>query len=530
MKPHAWRLIVGVIFAIFISPAWSDEKSDNVIGRFEIVRFAVDGNTLLPPHELDQLLLPYAGKNRDFSHVQRALEALEHAYHKRGFNVVRVVIPEQELNQGVVHFRVAETRIGKVHVGGNKNFDTANIRRSLPGLREGTVPNIDDISASLRMANENPAKKTRMQLKNSSKDSEIDVDLQVEDSKAWTVAANLDNTGNANTGNHHVGALFQHANFAGLDHVLSMQYTTTTEKPEQVSVYGFGYHIPMYYLGDSIDVYGSYSDVDSGTVSAALLNLQISGKGTVAGARYNQNLSHDGSYDSKLSYGVDYKAYKNNIQLLGVQLGNDVTVHPISLSYAGVWTGSSKTVNFSLTGLHNIPGGEQGSSDDFNRARTGAPTQYNILRYAANYTQALPKDWQMRWVFNGQYTADSLIPGEQFGAGGASSVRGFPERELSNDAGNFISAELYTPNLCKGTAKVAMQCRLLGFSDFASVSRNNPLPGEQTRASIGSVGAGLRVNVDKYLNWLIDVGHVVDGGPTQVKGTNRVHFKLGISY
>jgi hemolysin activation/secretion protein len=37
-----------------------------------------------------------------------------HAFRQRGFNVVQVVLPEQELNQGVV-----ETKIGQVRIEGN---------------------------------------------------------------------------------------------------------------------------------------------------------------------------------------------------------------------------------------------------------------------------------------------------------------------------------------------------------------------------------------------------------------------------
>jgi hypothetical protein len=37
-------------------------------------------------------------------------------------------------------------------------------------------------------------------------------------------------------------------------------------------------------------------------------------------------------------YGIDYKAYRNSVQLFGMELGADVTVHPLSVSYIGAWT------------------------------------------------------------------------------------------------------------------------------------------------------------------------------------------------
>jgi len=40
--------------------------------RFEIQRYVVDGNTILSQGELDRILNPFAGKDRDFGDIQRA--------------------------------------------------------------------------------------------------------------------------------------------------------------------------------------------------------------------------------------------------------------------------------------------------------------------------------------------------------------------------------------------------------------------------------------------------------------------------
>lgn len=533
-KHHLSRLIAGTALAVLAFSALAaeptDNPADNVIGRFEITRFQVEGNTLLPAATVDSLLVPFAGKNRDFGDVQRALETLEAEYHKRGFNVVQVALPEQELNQGVVRFQVIETKIGKVTVEGNTFFSEANIRHSLPALREGETPNIAHVSASIKVANDNPAKKTSLHLQSGEKDDEVNAVLKVTDEKAWKLGLNLDNTGNKSTGNSHVSVQLQHLNVADLDHVLSVQYSTTLEKPSRVSVYGVGYHVPLYTLADSMDFFGSYSDVDSGSVTAGIFDLQVSGRGSVFGARYNHSLDRIGDYDSKLIFGLDYKAFQNNVSLQGVQLGNDVTVHPLSLTYSGTLALPTGEAGFYLTAVHNLPGGTRGGVADFNRVRSGARADYNILRYGANYSRALPQEWQMRVTFSGQYASDSLIPGEQFGAGGASSVRGFTEREISNDVGHLLSTELYTPNFCAGIEAVATQCRMLAFYDSAYASRNNPLAGEQLKASISSVGLGLRFSMSKYLNLQMDYGQVVDAGGAQNKGDKRLHFMLGLSY
>lgn len=493
------------------------------IDSFEIRRFQVEGNTLIEAPLVEQLLVPYTGKQRNFADVQRALEALEAAYQQRGFSVVQVSLPEQELNEGVVLLQVQETRLGSLRVEGNQFFDEANIRASLPGLRVGQTPNLARVSTSLKAANENPAKKTTLRLQAGAREGEVDAVIKVEDDKPWRLGASLDNSGNASTGKTMFTTQFQHANVAGADHVLSLQYTTTLEHPSQLSAVGAGYHVPLYGTGDSIDLFASHSDVNAGIILAGILNLPVTGQGTVLGARYNQNLGRIRDVESSLTYGLEHKAFRNSL------LGN-ITVHPLSVGYAGAWTSSTSALNVGVAAVHNVPGGSQGSASDFSAARSGARAAYRALRFNANFTRALPKDWQARVAFSGQYSPDALISGEQFGAGGHTSVRGFGERDISGDSGHLFNAELYTPNLCSTVYGMASQCRALAFMDAASVRRNQPQPGEYLNASIASVGLGFRFGVEKNISLQMDLGHVLDAGFARAKGENRLHVKVAVSY
>ncbi|AVR97959.1 ShlB/FhaC/HecB family hemolysin secretion/activation protein [Pseudoduganella armeniaca] len=520
------RLLAGAVLASTCAATHATGADDIV--RFDISRFDVTGNTLLAPAVVAAAVAPFTGKARDFGDVQRALEALEAAYRAAGYTVVTVELPEQELERGIVHLRVVQAKIGRVAVRGNRHFDEANVRRSLPGLREGETPNVSAISDSLQLANDNPARKIALKLQGSpDRDAEVDATLEVQDERPWKAIVNVDNTGTEQTGRTRTGVVLQHANLWHLDHVMTLQYTTTVEHPGRVKVYGAGYHVPLYALGDALDFYASYSNVDSGTVAAGVLDVAVSGQGAVYGARYTQNLARRGSLQSKLQYGVDYKAYKNSIVVLGQELGNDVTVHPVSVAWVGTVTRPGEELGASLALLRNLPGGRRGGQDDFNRARAGAPDDYTLLRLGASWSRALPGDWQARAIVNAQYTRDALVPGEQFGAGGAASVRGFAEREVANDRGIGANLELYTPDLCGGDA---VQCRLLAFHDSAWVRRNDALPGELTSTAIASAGVGLRLFVSTNMNLQLDYGHVLRAGATGRADANRLHVRLGVSY
>ena len=149
-------------------PAPTETAAAPAALKFDIDRYVVEGNTLLSPASISDTLAPYTGRQKDFGDVQRALEALQLAYQKRGWGVVQVTLPEQELERGEVRFAVTETRIGKIEVQGNEYFSDANVRRSVPSLQEGQVPNSLAIARSLRVANESSVKQSQVSLKSGS--------------------------------------------------------------------------------------------------------------------------------------------------------------------------------------------------------------------------------------------------------------------------------------------------------------------------------------------------------------------------
>lgn len=305
------------------------------------------------------------------------------------------------------------------------------------------------------------------------------------------------------------------------------------------------YRLPLSALGrggDTLDVYGSWSrvgglgDPRGGAGGTGGLGLDGVGKGTGAGLRYSQLLASGDGHESRLNYGADVRAYKAAGVLQELEPGNDVTVYPLSLNYSGSWILEKGALSGSITVLHNFSGGTRGSQDDFARLRPGASTSYSIVRLAAALTRQLPADFQVRAGVKGQFTGDALLPGEQFGAGGAGGgmlVRGFRERAIANDSGLAAHVELYSPQLCGEFAR--WQCRALVFYDKGYFRRNRGLEGElggtQLRStSVRSVGVGLRVSVSSNVDLQLDYGRVVRSSIVPQQDKNRLHVRLGMTW
>jgi hemolysin activation/secretion protein len=499
--------------------------------RFDIDRYTVEGNTLLTQPDVDAIVQPFAGRQRDFGDVQRALEALENAYRARGYSAVQVYLPEQDLEKGDVRLRVIEARIRRMEIKGNKFFDEPNIRASLPALAEGKTPNANEVSKNLRIVNESPAKQTSVTLRAGEKEGEVDAVVDVADEDPRKYFVTLDNTGSGSTGNHRIGFGLQNSNLFGRDHAITVQYVTSVEKPKTVGVYSVGYHIPLYGLGASMDFIAGYSNVDAGTTQTPTGELKFSGTGSVFGFRYNQQLDRIGTYEHKLVVAIDYRDYRNNCTLgtfgaagCGTAAAT-FSLTPVWLTYAGTFNQPRGAFGYYLTAASNLALGQRGETDDIGRARFEAKANYMVYRGGANFAHAFESDWQLRARFEAQYTNEVLVSPEHFGIGGMNSVRGFLERERADDRGYSGSIEAYTPEIASKFGWDGWNLRMLGFYDYGRTSRVHPQPGEVVHNGFASWGIGTRVSYEKRFTLRMDLAQILDPGGSR----QRNHWRAGFS-
>jgi len=517
--------------------------------RFEIRRFVFEGATLVPQAQLEEATRQFTGPGRGFGDVQRALEVLERLYSEAGWSAVQVLLPEQELERGEVRFQFIEAKLGRVLVEGNKFFDEANIRASVPSLVSGQSPNIHRIARNLRVANESPAKQTNVLLRSGQQEATVDAVVRVVDEKFQRGSITLDSSGTQETGKFRVGFGYQQGNMFNRDHVLTLQYVTAPHRDthphqidlfpgKQVFILGAGYRIPLYARGDSIDITAGYSNVSSGQVAS----FQITGVGGIFGVRYTKNFDRVGDYEHRVAFSLDYRGYQNKgVRPIGGtnQIVRDVTVHPITVLYSGLIRREDSETGFSFGASQNIPGGNDGSGADFCAPLpSGAlPTRFDpdgncsnaryfIWRWALSHNMALGSDWQARFAMNGQFTRDMLIAGEQFGAGGADSVRGFLEREVVNDNGYRGTLELYTPDFGGRTGLAGARMRGLLFADWGGVRRNRPAGGDLHSQHIGSYGFGIRFSRGTNLSLRMDYATVWDQGGSQSRNDGRLHASV----
>jgi hemolysin activation/secretion protein len=526
------RLLPALIAISLANQAWATDPSP----RFEIRQFRVEGSVVLGQSHVDQLLAPFTGRDKDFADVQRALEKIEDALRQAGFGATQVYLPEQALEQGVVVFRVIEPKLGRVTVAGNRYADEANIRRALPGLREGELPNTRELTRAVRLANESPVRQMSVSLSAGEQPQTVDATIKVQDERPWRLFTSIDNTGTRETGRARLAVGVQHANLFNRDHLLTAQYTTSPEKPDKVSIAGIGYRWPLYDWGDSLNFFAGYSNAESGALSGL---FTVTGKGRVWGARYTQHLLNLGTWQQQLQYGIDYRRFDTDTQFVRSRASSSgYAVRPLSLTWLTQWQQRGWAFGGNLGLAANLPGG---AADELGRqpgknpfvSRSGRPDandDYWLLRFGGDLSYTTAGDWTVRISLNGQWTRDALVPGEQYGLGGANSLRGYEERELSNDWGYAGSLELYSPDLTRRSDADGLNLRLLGFIDAGYLARNKAGRFDRASDDLASWGVGARLSWNKRASVRLDVAQALRDAATTHKNDVSTHVSAVLVY
>jgi len=108
-------LVAFAVAVVMLSagvPKAAAQSADTAVApKFRIVRFEIEGNTLLSATEIKRVVAPYTGDGKDFGDIQRGLEALEQSYRSHGYGTVQVMLPEQDITRGVVRLQVVEPHL-----------------------------------------------------------------------------------------------------------------------------------------------------------------------------------------------------------------------------------------------------------------------------------------------------------------------------------------------------------------------------------------------------------------------------------
>jgi hemolysin activation/secretion protein len=539
-RSPAWS--AGVALALFAGApallpggAWAQAAAGTAAARpeprFEIKRFEVAGADKVPADRLAAALAPFTGPSRRFSDIESAVQAVREVYAEASITAVQVLIPEQTLEGGVVKLQVEELQVARIEIEGAQLRSRDNVLRAVPGLSQGATPVDTDLSAQLRLANENPGRQMQVTFRTEDDGSLTGV-LRVADRSPWTTQLSLDNTGSATTGKYRAGLAVQHANLLDRDIVAAGQVQTSPGHVDDVKVGFLNLRAPLYPLGLMLDATWVHSSVDSGTVKTSAGDYLLSSIGRSTSLRVTRLLPRWGAVDQRLSLGQDWRLIDSQVTSTagGPSLVPSLELRPVTLSYSLNWREDASSAFGQASVSHNLPAGGRSAPSAVEESRKGAKPNYTVVRLSAGFATAVGA-WTLNTQWNGQWTDDALVSAELFSIGGEGSIRGFNGRVASADKGQRLGIELQSPvkTVTLGAAGPVATAWVM-FAEAGEVRRNLPQAGEKVRTALAGAGLGVRVTWSERLALRADLGVVTRGDGLAARGDRFLHLNLSYAF
>jgi hemolysin activation/secretion protein len=522
-----------------------NEPSPEPVPRLYIREYRVVGATRLPRLEVEKAVYPHLGPARTSEDVEAARASLEKAYRDRGYQTVAVQVPPQSGRRGIVVLQVVEQKVGRLRVRGSRYFSPEKIKRQAPSMAEGVVPDFNDVQRDLIALNKWPDRRITPELKPGVGPDTIDIDLNVKDTLPLHGNLELNNRYSPDTTELRVNGSLSYANLWQAGHTAGFSFQLAPERLEDAEVYSGYYLAPVPSVdGLSLMVLGTRQNSDVSTLGGSA----VAGRGNIVGARATVTLPGGDAFFHSLSTGFDYKDFDEDVQLGDQTIATPIDYYPVVLSYGATWLQPRRLTEFNVAATVGLRG-LGGDWLEYDNKRFDARGSWMHVRGDLAHTRDLPGAWQTYVKIQGQAATQPLINSEQYAGGGLGNARGYLESEALGDNAVFGTLEVRSPSLL-GRGRAAKSAngddsaasageaaeadipgsgrewRFHAFLEGGVLTLNDPLPEQDDRFELASIGVGTRFQLWNHLNGSLDAGFpLLDEGRTD-RGDWRLTFRL----
>ncbi|GBG14347.1 uncharacterized protein NMK_1946 [Novimethylophilus kurashikiensis] len=414
---------------------------------------------VLPDGMDTSYLSQYTGPEVSFSDLDAARQAVQRVLDASHPGWV-AVLPAQDISTGQVHINIEKKLFGKVDIN-------PALMPYFPSAKEGAPLDREGVETDLLLLADLSKPHDHIWGAAEHGATSLKVEGDPITTQQWLM---LDNTGTQRTGQHRATYLIKSP--MGATSSVYAALVASVEKPDAVHAMVAGVRVPFMASGLIADLYGATSKANIGDVGP----LTLAGGGSSLGVKLTKFIPDQDKGSHEYYGGVEAREYHSTTTYGGQEITLTPDYHLIPI------TAGLRVTRKDWRGDASLTQGMAGA--DLSQVRSGAVSDYRILRGTWERVVALA-NFRLRVLATGQYTPNALPAGEQFGLGGASSVRGYSERAVAQDSGYSATAEI--------SHALPVGPRWVGrvFADIGEGYRNKALPGEVSHDKLASVGAGV---------------------------------------
>ncbi len=515
--------LIGNLDGIILVPQENQVRQGGARG----VQGILNEGVILPP-EVEQVLAARLNQPLSLASLDDMVRAAIVAYRANDMPVVDVLVPQQQIQTGVLQLVVIEGRLGNVIVEGNE-YTSDDFLRSQISIRQGEILSEGALMQDLAWINKNPFRRVDLIYSPGDTYGSTDVVLRTEDVRPFSVYTGYENSGNTLIGEDRFLAGFNWGGplFLSNETTFSYQYVSDFDfdKLQGHSAVWSSYLPWKHHL----TLLGAFVSSDA-TIEVDDQILAIGGENQQGSVRYGIPLPRTkGRFTHDLELGFDYKSSNSNLNFNQLEVF-DTTSDVIQFSVGYNAIGRDRRGQTKLdTEVVVSPGGltSQNDDDTFRSQRGGADSTYVYTRAGLERTDNLPNQFTLLTRLEGQLSSANLLASETLGAGGYDTVRGYEQRLVRGDNGILGSIEVRTPSIsltnAAGFRNIRDGLQALTFYDYGYLQNTDRLEGEPGHLSLGSVGVGLRYQLDNNLSIRLDYGYQVNESGFDDGEDGRVH-------
>jgi hemolysin activation/secretion protein len=485
-----------------VSP--SEIPPENIPDKIQVERYKVEGSSVFSQEEFDAVLKEYLGEV-SFAELLQARSAIDRLYRDNGYITSGALIPPQTLEGGVVTIQVVEGSLEEINVTVDGKLDPDYVKSRLELATQPPL-NVDRLLEALQLLQLNPLiENLSAELSAGSRPGSNLLDVTVTEADTFSVELLADNSRSPSVGSFRRGVTVQENNLLGWGDGISVSYKNTDGSDEGE----VRYTLPVNARNGTLDF--RYRITSSSITEDPFNALDIQADSRDYEITFRQPIVERPTRE--FAMGLTASRRESDTALLGVNFplsagANDDGETRLSIlrffqeyTDRGARQVFAARSQFSL-GIDAFNSTVNGFRPDSRFLAWRGQVQYLRLLSTAEKAPALLLRSDL------QLAATSLVPLEQFGLGGAESVRGYRQDELLADNGLFASAEVRFPLVQTADRQGTLQ--LSPFFDVGTVWNNDSSNPDPT--TLAGLGVGLAwLQGDRFsarIDWgipLIDV-------------------------
>lgn len=453
----------------------SEEKNDTVC--FITRTINVKNATLIRKEEFEAITKEYIGRCNGIRALNSLADAFTKLYIDKGYVTSRVYLPTQNIAEGKIEMNAVEGKVGRI-LSDSKRTSGAFI-----GLADAVL-HLGDLESALEQVNRLRSGETRMRLVPGERVGSSDIVLNTRETAPLFGSLGLNNFGSEETGKYQLSGGVVWENFFGFSDILEIALNTTDKQQTGRKTFGnsYTYSIP---LGKWLWEAGLSRFTYSQTIRGLNDSYISHGESEVYSLDTTYKLFHTRTKNVELSGSLAQKKTLSMIEGAVIDSSTyNLTVGKIGGKF--VYRNPSWESYLLLDYYHGLnpfhPTTDGALKHDFSKWTLAVgSTKY--------FSYSLPVTY--RFSAFAQYSNDLLYSVEQISIGGAYSVRGFQNRNISGNSGWYARND-FAFQLSK---YIAPYCAY----DLGRIrSGEDTSGGMLTSATLGLRGQYRSLNIDLY--------------------------------